>query len=263
MRGRPQGWPALFASFLVGLVLLLIGGVASASFTVPPKPNTPVYDGADVLTPEQERELASSLTSFRDKSGPEIAVAIVPTLGDHDLREVGYEIAQTWGIGDAKKKDGALLLIVVDKAKAAGPGAEKCGCAVIEVGEYLEGTLTDASLVQILRSDVLAPVVEGNYYEAVKAGTSGMMAVVGGDAKATQKKTAKDDGEKGGLNIPWWMWLIGVAVLVVLQALGVPVFEIVLVILSVGRSGGGSSSGGSSSGGFGGGGSFGGGGGKI
>lgn len=250
--------------FLVALCVLLLGTEALASYQVPPRPSGPVYDGANALTSAQERQLEDKLNHFRDDKGRPIVVAILPSLEGENIREVGYSIAQKWGVGEKGKNDGVLLLLVVDKAKKAGPGAKKCGCAAIEVGEYLEGDLTDSTVVAILKKEVLAPVVSGKFYVAANQGTDGVMAVLGGDAEAA--KAYKNSGGGDIPDLPVWLWIVIIA------------FAIWVVYLlakhggggsgyggggSYGGGGGWSSGGGSSGGSSFGGGSFGGGGGSI
>jgi uncharacterized protein len=260
MRRNPTNWkegrgvrrisPAfLFMAFLLAFLF----SSSALAFQVPSKPTTPIYDGADVLTPDQEVRIVEKLESFEEKYGPEIGVAILPSLEGQDIRELGYEIAQTWGIGERGKNNGVLLLIGVEEARKAGPGATKCGCAAIEVGEYLEGDLTDAISVSILKKEVLEAAVSGDFYAAVGGGVAGIMAVLSGDADAAQQYTENSFG----LEILFWIFLLAL---------------LILFALAIGPSSGGSSKGygsfGSSGGGFGGGGgggggSFGGGGGSI
>jgi len=264
MRGLPRPvWPA----FLVALCALLFTTSAFAGFQVPARPSGPVYDGANVLSSAEERQLEEKLNSFRDDKGRPVVVAIIPSLGGGDIREVGYEIGQKWGIGTKGKNDGVLLLLVVDKAKKAGPGATKCGCASIEVGEYLEGDLTDSAVVAILKKEVLKPVVAGKFYEAANGGTNGVMAVLGGDAEAAKMYKNSGDGGNELPDFPWYVWF----------AIALLAIWIVYLIAkhSDGSGGGGGggyrsssrsswgSSGGSSGGSSYGGGSFGGGGGSV
>lgn len=250
---------------LLAIVLALAPLVAWGAFAVPPKPSNGVHDGADLLTATQEKELAAKLAAFRDGTGPEIGVAIVPSLEGHDLSQTRYEIFNAWKIGDAERNDGALLLVVADKARAMTPGAASCGCAGIEVGRYLEGDLTDTQSKQVLRDAFIGPASRGDFYEAVDGATDGIMAAVGGDSEAARRHRTESDsgGDEGGGGFPWWGWLVVIVVAVVLQALGVPIIDIILVILSAGGGRGGGSGGGGSGGGFGGGGSSGGGGANI
>jgi uncharacterized protein len=258
--------PGFFAALISALVTVLICSTAWADFEVPPKPaSNPVYDGVDALTPAQETQLGSRLVDFKKKHGIEIGVAIIPSLGEGSIKEVGYEIASTWGIGDKERKDGVLLLVVADAAKKAGPGASKCGCLRIEVGEYLEGDLTDGTSKEILVKEALAPVTSGKYHEAVDGALNGIMAVVGGDSEAAKqyKNTADSGGVEDETPIPWWVWVGGIALLLLLQfVFKVPILDILLIFLSFGggRGGGGGGGGGNS---VGGGGSFGGGGGDV
>jgi uncharacterized protein len=256
MRETKRDVPAVFAALFIFLFSL----DAFAGFKVPPRPDGPVYDGANVLSDAEEKKLEGKLANFRDTKGPSVVVAIIPSLQGENKREAGYEIAQGWGIGKKEKNDGVLLLFVADKARKAGPGASKCGCAAIEVGEYLEGDLTDATSVSILKKEVLAPIVSGQFYKAADGGTNGIIAVLGGDGEAA--KAYKNTTDGGG-ELPVWL----VIVLIIF---------IVIVLAAAGGGGGGgygggysggsSGGGGWSSGGGGssfGGGGFGGGGGSI
>lgn len=260
MRGNRHGvWPAL----LVALCVLFFGANAWAS-VVPPKPSTPVYDGAGVLTPQQKTDLENKLVRFKQQTGPEVAVAILPTIGDESIEDVRYDIFNAWGIGDAKRKDGVLLLIVVDKSKTAKPG-ERCGCVALEIGEYVESVWTDTQSKHILVDSVRPNAVGGDFYAAANAGVDGIIGGFSTDSDAAQEY--KEDSDAGGTaeeekndGLPWWVWLGIIVIGVILHMMGVPVLDIVLLILSMGgggRGGGGSSGGGSS---FGGGGSSGGGG---
>jgi len=237
------------AGALALLTCLLVSSVAWAGFTVPSRPDRPVYDGANVLTDAQEDALAKKLEKFRDEKGPSVVVAFVPSLGGEPIAEVSYDIFSAWGIGKKKQNDGVLLLISVAEAKKAGPGAAKCGCARIEVGEYLEGTLTDARSLQILKNDILALATSGRFNEAGNKGTTSILGVLAGDPDALSAVDA------GGEGLPFWVWVVFAVILFV-----------VIVVVLANSSGGGSYGGGGSyrgsSWGSGGGSSWGGGGGS-
>jgi len=236
-----------------------------ASAAVPPKPaSNPVYDGPDVLTPAEEKQIGDRLVAFKKAKGIEVGLAIVPTLGDYDIRQLGYETGEAWGLGDKERNDGILMLIIADKARAAKPGANRCGCVTIEVGSYLEGDLTDTAVGALLDRDVMGPLTSGDFFKAADGGLQGVVTILSdGEAAKVYKQTSDSGGKKKQKEgWPWWVWLIGIGVLIFLQILGVPVLDILLIFLSSGgggssRGGGGGYSGGNS---VGGGGSFGGGG---
>lgn len=249
----------LIIPVIIALLTFFVGTDALAEFQVPPTPaSNPVHDGPDVLTPAQEIQIGAQLVEFKSKYGIEVGVAIIPTLGDLPIKEAGYEIASAWALGDKERKDGLLLLVVADKAKAAGAGAKSCGCLRFEVGEYLEGDLTDIASKEILLQEALPLVTVGKYNEGIDGALKGVMVVLGGgsEAAAKYKSSADSGGTDEGTTIPWWVWVIGVVLLIILQALGVPILDIVFIFLSLGGRGGGGNS-------VGGDGSFGGGGGDV
>jgi uncharacterized protein len=246
---------------------MLLSGVALAGFQVPPVPaSNPVHDGPDVLTPAQEKQIGDQLVAFKKQHGIEVGVAVIPTLGDMSIKEAGYEIASAWQLGDAKRKDGLLLLVVADKAKAAGVGAKSCGCLRFEVGEYMEGDLTDIASKEILVQEALPLVTAGKYAEGIDGALKGVRIVLGDGEAAKQYKNTSDSGGAAGtddgFSFPWWGWLLIIAIGIVLQALGVPILDILLIFLSLGGGGRGSGGGGGGNS-VGGGGSFGGGGGDV
>lgn len=271
--GRSRSWELsgwrlyLVVLLITALALLLSSNAKAAEFSIPPVPaSNPVYDGPDVLTAAQEGQIGAQLIAFKKEHGVEIGVAVIPTLGEFSIKEAGYEIASAWKLGDAKRKDGLLLVVVADKAQAAGPGAKSCGCLRFEVGEYLEGDLTDIASKEILVQEALSHVTSGQYNEGIAGALKGVMIVLGGDSEAAQ--AYKNTTDSGGAeaeeksfwsSVPWWVWLIVVAFLGLLQWLGVPVLDILLIFLSLGGRGGGGGGGNS----VGGGGSFGGGGGDV
>lgn len=259
MKGKRHG---VLPAFLVALCVFLFGVNAWAS-VVPPKPSTPVYDGAGVLTPQQKTDLENKLVRFKQQNGPEVAVAILPTIGDESIDDVRYDIFNAWGIGDKERKDGVLLLIVVDKSKAGTPG-QSCGCVALEIGEYVESVWTDTQSKRILVDTVRPRAIGGDFYDAAN---SGVDMVLGAFTDTDAAREYKQDSDSGGIakektepGVHWWVWLLLIGFAVLLQLLGVPVLEILLIILSAGRGGGGGSSFGGGGGSFGGGGSSGGGG---
>ena len=207
--------PGFFAALISALVTVLLCGEAWGAFEVPAVPRSnPVHDGPDVLTPAQEKQIGAQLVAFKQKHGIEVGVAIIPTLGEMSIKEAGYEIASAWGLGDARRKDGLLLLVVVDKAEAAGPGAKGCGCLRFEVGEYLEGDLTDVTSKEVLVQEAVPLVTAGKYYEGIDGALKGVMTVLGGDSEAAQKYKASSDSGGGdeGFSFPWWGWLVLVVI---------------------------------------------------
>ena len=87
-----------------------------------PKPITPyVTDYADVLSPEDEARITVKLRDLRRDPGNQVAVITMPNRMGADLPDIeayATRLFNSWGIGDAARNDGAMILVVVDDREA-------------------------------------------------------------------------------------------------------------------------------------------------
>ena len=93
------------------------------------------------------------------KSGVEIAVATLPTLGERSIEEVAVELFQAWGIGKKGKDEGLLLLVAPKERKIR-----------IEVGYGLEGTIPDGLAGEIIRETITPRFRQGRFAEGIETG---------------------------------------------------------------------------------------------
>jgi uncharacterized protein len=126
------GWAAL-----VGLLLLAVAAIAAPSF---PKLSGRVVDAANLLPATTEQQLTGKLAALETRTGRQLVVATVPSLGGYEIEEYGYQLGRAWGIGGEKADDGAILLVAPNERAVR-----------IEVGYGLEGVLTDAVSSAIIR----------------------------------------------------------------------------------------------------------------
>jgi uncharacterized protein len=192
-----------------------------------------------------------------------MVVATIPDLGGYDIRDYGYQLGRTWGIGQ-KGEDNGLLFIVAPKDRQVR----------FEVGYGLEPVFTDTLSFLILQERVLPKFKAGQMEAGVLDGARAaiqQLALPEGDAKArvaaAQVRPAQQS-EGGGVPV----FLIIIIIFLVLSLLGggrrrrrggaAWLLPLILSSGGGGRSGGwGGGGGGFGGGGFsGGGGSFGGGG---
>lgn len=143
----------------------------------PAKPTGYVNDLASVIDPAARTELEDLITRLRSATGAEIAVVTLPTIGDYDEADVALAIGRKWGvgaradIGDQRRNAGIVLLLVPRINHQPGTGHVR-----IEVGQGLEGIVTDAASGDI-RRDVMGPLLAQEDYSA--ALTSGVKALTG------------------------------------------------------------------------------------
>lgn len=154
----------------IGVVL---AALAFPLFALPVAPAKYVTDAANVLDDARERALNERLARYDRETTNQLLVYVdreVPA--GTTLEEMSAEAIRTWGVGDAKKDNGAILFLFVDSRQSR-----------LEVGYGLEEVLTDARSKRILVS--LRPALRnGDYIGAVEQGVSQVMRTIGNPASA-------------------------------------------------------------------------------
>ena len=253
-RSRKQG---LLAIARLALVWLACAGALAFAWAASDFPALTgrVVDQAGVLSAATRADLGGKLASLEQKSGIQLVVATVATLGGQEIEPYANELFRQWKLGEAKKNNGVLFLIAPKERKVR-----------IEVGYGLEGTLTDAISKIIIINAVAPRFKAGDFDGGVSRGVDDIITVLTTDSSEWQKKPdlrAEDDSSPGGA-IFAFLIIIFIVILVMRRGgggggLGSAV--LLSSMLSGGRSSGGGGFGGGDGGGFsGGGGSSGGGG---
>lgn len=123
---------ALFMLILISLSLTF--GMAQSVEAQLPAPTQAFYvnDFANVIDDTTEKTMQDMAVALGQSTGAQVVVVTVPSLGGVDLETYSLELLRKWGIGDAKKDNGVLLLLSMEERKSR-----------IEVGYGLEGALPD------------------------------------------------------------------------------------------------------------------------
>lgn len=156
----------IFRIMLLAVVLLASGAAWGEQVYTPadvPNPNIAdrsqyVADPGNYMSPEAKAEVNQMLASVRKATTAEIAVAILPSIGDESVDEFAPELFKQWGLGKKDKDNGVLLLIDMGGKKAR-----------IETGYGMEGVFTDALCSELLRGDLFPRMKEGDVDGGVKA----------------------------------------------------------------------------------------------
>ena len=170
------------AAILWALALLLV--IASAGRAA--EPTYPaltgrVVDEAGVLSASTRSGLTEMLAQAeRASGGQQVVVVTLKSLQGLAIEDFGYQLGRHWGIGQKDKNTGALLIVAPNERKVR-----------IEVGYGLEGTLTDALARTIIERDIVPAFKRGDLNGGVLAGTSAIVRVLGGDAKAVAAQAAQ------------------------------------------------------------------------
>lgn len=160
----------LLALALALAALVLAGGALAYA---PPRLDAHVVDAANVLAESDRRALDDKLTRLRQTRGFAIVVLTVPSLEGESIEDVAYDAFNAWGVGDAKRDDGVLLVIAPAERRTR-----------IETGKGVGGALPDLLANDILRSRVNPLLAENRYREAIDQGTDAIAAALAGESTA-------------------------------------------------------------------------------
>lgn len=237
--------------FLNVLVCLLLTNIGFAQYTIPeiPKFQTSVYDYAKVLSDTEKTQLEEKLIKYSDSTTTQIVVITIESLKGEDVSQLATKWGQTWGIGGTAKDDnGVIILLAKAERKIA-----------INPGYGLEDRLTAGIGGEIIRNIIIPEFKAGSYYNGLDKGTTAIIDVFKGKYKGERKSNKKD-------KFPILPFIIIAVIILLIISKGKrnggnsgnsgsgPSLMDVIILSSLGRSGGGGFGGGSSGGGFGGGG---------
>ena len=151
------------------LTLLSIASPAVAKTSYPAF-TAPVVDAAGVVPDDIEQQVDAGLNDYQRRSGNQIGVAVIKTVGNASLENYSIDLARRWGLGKSGKDNGVLLFIAYDDHKLR-----------IEVGRGLEGTLTDLDSGRIIRERMVPRLQANDVGGAVVDGTNAIRKVLGDD----------------------------------------------------------------------------------
>ncbi|HLZ16023.1 MAG TPA: TPM domain-containing protein [Cyclobacteriaceae bacterium] len=167
--------------FAIYLLLTLFSLPSSAQKAVPELWGQRVHDDAHALKQETVDQLEKGLKTYEDSTSNQIAILIVQSLDNDVLEEYSLRVAEKWKLGKKGKDNGVLLLVAVDDHKMR-----------IEVGQGLEGVLTDAQSNRIIRNEMAPEFRRGDYDAGIKAGINGIIKSIAGEYKADDASASDD-----------------------------------------------------------------------
>lgn len=156
------------AVFLLPLILPL--NVVAADFPTPPNPFRYVNDYTATLSESDKNSLENKLIAYGKETSSQIAVVIVPTVGEYDISQYTFELGDKWGIGRKQHNNGVLMLIAKNDRKI-----------FIATGQGLQGVLTDAFVAQIIRNVITPHFKQNQYAQGISHGLDYIIAASKGE----------------------------------------------------------------------------------
>jgi uncharacterized protein len=134
-----------------------------------PRLTGPVVDQAKILSSNARHKISSVLRNFKKKSGTQIQVLTIDSLEGANLEEYSIKVVDKWKLGTSKDDRGMLFTIALKERKMR-----------IEVGQGLEGLITDVEAARIIRS-VKPYFKQKRFADGIIVGLSSMAAQIGGE----------------------------------------------------------------------------------
>jgi len=164
---------------LLLLALLLLLPLHSWALDIP-KLSGYVNDNAGLLAPGTILKLERFLGGFERSDSTQIVVLTIASLEGEAVDAYALRVAESWGIGQKGKDNGALLLIAKEDRKMR-----------IEVGYGLEGRLTDLLSGRIIDNEITPRFKAGDFDNGVVAGVAAMAEAVRGEYQGTGQSARK------------------------------------------------------------------------
>ena len=164
-------------------MLLLLVGVAQlfAAEVIPPKPPGYFNDYADVVSKDAALRFNEQLAQFERETSNQVVVAVFRKMEtDSDIADYTQRVAQSWAVGQADRRNGAVLFVFIDDRKM-----------FIQVGYGLEGALPDATAFDITERRIKPRFRTQDYEGGLAIGIESMLKAIRGEYQGTGNTVAE------------------------------------------------------------------------
>lgn len=182
-------------TLLIAFILGLVQPLLPSEVINPNIADRRVYvaDPGDLVSSDAEASANGILYELRNNTDAEVAIVVLPTLGEIPIEDYAEKLFTSWGIGKSDKDNGVLVLISTGDRKAR-----------IQTGYGVEGILPDISAAKIIRRSIVPYMKEGNLDGAVVAVARDISEVLSDPVVAEELRSSeaeaweKDDEELKG-----------------------------------------------------------------
>ncbi len=225
MMKKFPGKKALFSYSLTMLLMLFLFPTVLQAIPDRPAPPRLVNDFAQMLSPNERERLERKLVDYNNAHSTQIAVVTVTDPEQYDIADFADRLAENWGVGQAGKENGLVILI----NPIGGEGQRRIH---ISVGYGLEGVIPDITASRIIENEIIPSFQAGRYFEGLNKGTDVIMQLAAGEFTAADYEQStqpsllsmvfpllfiffvlwlvsrkRNAHHSPGKSIPFWTWL--------------------------------------------------------
>ena len=124
-------------------------------------------DPENILSTKARTEIDRLIYQLEDKTGAEIAVVVLPSIGTVDCFDFSHELFTSWGIGKKEADNGLLILLVTDQR-----------CVHFYTGYGLEGILPDIICKRIQTQAMVPYLRDSNWNDGMLAGVEAVYSIL-------------------------------------------------------------------------------------
>ena len=157
-----------------------------------------VSNPGGILSQEACDSIDSMLWKLEQKTSIEVAVVVLPSIGDNNTFDFAHNLLNKWGVGKKGKDNGLVILLVEDQRSVR-----------FETGYGLEGDLTDAICKRIQTRKMIPFLRNNNWDGGMVSGVQSVCARLDGSMTNDEKES-----ENGG-NIMFLFFAAGAFVMLV------------------------------------------------
>jgi len=180
--------------FLISIAFSLfwIANLSGQSFTPESVPNTKIQnnsyisDPSNILDEETYNQINSKLTFLEDSVGSEVALVMLPSIGEAVPKDFAYKLFNLWGIGEKGSDNGLLILFVLDQKRVE-----------FETGNGLESILPDAICKRIITNELIPSFKNEAYGEGLLKGVIAISSIIQNPKNAVEFEEKENKGEGG------------------------------------------------------------------
>lgn len=136
----------------LALIVFCISSLSAAPTIPQPTSLKYINDYAGIMNDAPLKQVVSIGKELEDQTGAQAVVVILPTLEGMPIEDYSLNLFRTWGIGQAGKDNGLLLLVALQDRQWR-----------VEVGRGLEGAIPDALSNRVMETIAKPLFSEGNY----------------------------------------------------------------------------------------------------
>jgi uncharacterized protein len=167
-----------------------------ADFQVP-KLTSIVMDQAGMIDRPAQKKIEEIALRLKQADVAQLAVLTVDSLDGESIEEASMKVADQWQLGSAQKDHGVLLMVARKERKIR-----------IEVGQGLEGDLTDVQSSRIIREQMLPLFQQSEFSKGIFLGVLSIGAQLMPDL--FEKETALPPKKRMNLFFPITLFMLGI-----------------------------------------------------